>query len=64
MLFVEQNPKEKAVQGIPVIAFSQMKQTEYDAVLIAISVNRRLARLLEYLHDHIKLDVRLLGFQE
>jgi len=49
--FAEWTPKMQEYQGIPIVSISLLKDVSYDAVLIAVSRNHHLSRLLTYLHD-------------
>lgn len=49
--FAEWKPMAQWHQEIPIISLSELKEQEYDIVLIAVSHNHRLSRLLTYLHD-------------
>lgn len=49
--FVEENPQRSIVQQIPVISFSELKQQDFDTVLIAESRNQHLSQYLTWLHD-------------
>ncbi len=49
--FVEQNPKVQTYQSIRVIPLSELKGSGCEAVLVAVSHNHHLSRLLTWLHD-------------
>ena len=50
-LFAEQKPKADRYKDIPVIPLSELKEAQFDAVLIAVKLNHHVSRLLVYLHD-------------
>lgn len=49
--FAEWKPKTQTDDSIPVISVSELKNGQYDTILIAVSHNHHLSRLLTYLHS-------------
>lgn len=49
--FAEWKPMAQWYQGIPIVPLSELKEQGCDIILIAVSHNHRLSRLLAYLHD-------------
>ena len=50
--FVEQTPKNKVYKNIPILSLKEIKYAQFDALLIAVSLNHHLQQLLEYLHEN------------